>query len=144
MQKECFKCKETKPIDAFYKHPQMADGHLGKCKECAKRDVKAHYERIGGNAKYERERFQRPERKASVAKCMRAMRAREPIKFKAWGAVSYAVRTGKLIKQPCKLCASTVRVQAHHHDYTKPLDVEWLCFKCHREHAHGQTIRSNQ
>lgn len=144
MQKQCFKCKETKPIDAFYKHPQMADGHLGKCKECAKTDVRAHYERIGGNAAYERKRFQRPERKVAVARYMRAMRERDPIKFKARNAVSNAVRDGKLIRQPCQKCASTVRVQAHHHDYNKPLDVEWLCFKCHREHAHGQTIRTNE
>lgn len=37
--KKCFKCGSTKPVSDFYKHPQMGDGFLGKCKVCTKRDT---------------------------------------------------------------------------------------------------------
>ena len=42
--KICFKCNIEKSIDEFYKHKKMADGHLGKCKNCTKTDSKNQLE----------------------------------------------------------------------------------------------------
>ena len=36
--KKCFKCGVEKPLSEFYIHPKMSDGHLGKCKDCTKKD----------------------------------------------------------------------------------------------------------
>src|ERR1700733_276343 len=53
-------------------------------------------------------------------------------KQRAQTAVACAVENGTLVRPArCSRCGSTKDIQAHHPDYSKPLDVEWLCCKCH-------------
>lgn len=140
--KTCFKCKEAKPITEFYKHKMMADGHLGKCKECTKKDVRRWYaETRPQRSAYDRARSQLPERRKSVYECNRRVKMRHPDRARARNAVANAIRDGRLVREPCKFCGNT-KVQAHHHSYLEEhwLDVTWACFKCHREKCHGQTV----
>ena len=42
------------------------------------------------------------------------------------------IKRGKIVKQPCCICGNSV-VEAHHADYTKPLDIVWYCREHHLE-----------
>ena len=53
-----------------------------------------------------------------------------PEKRRAHHVVQNAIETGALKRQPCVKCGATP-TDAHHEDYTRPLDVEWLCRRCH-------------
>lgn len=52
------------------------------------------------------------------------------IEQKARGLVHDAKKSGQITQQPCRTCGD-VRSQAHHYDYKEPLEVFWLCAKCH-------------
>ena len=53
-------------------------------------------------------------------------------KIKARNAANRAVRDGVLeIKTECERCQATGYLEKHHHDYDKPLEIEWLCLRCH-------------
>lgn len=143
MQKTCFKCNCTLDISEFYKHSRMADGHLGKCKNCTRRDVSQNRsEKREYYSLYERDRCKQPERHQYKIEQERKHRQANPQKYKARQMVGNAIRDGKVLRQPCQLCGNP-KSQAHHEDYGKPFDVVWACFKCHREKFHGQVVVSD-
>lgn len=51
-------------------------------------------------------------------------------RIKARSDLNHAVQQGKINQLPCRLCGNE-KSQAHHPDYDKPLDIEWLCLICH-------------
>lgn len=58
----------------------------------------------------------------------------------AHGAVAYAIKTGRLERLPCEVCGHPV-AEGHHDDYSKRLDVRWLCRMHHRWlHLYGLSI----
>jgi len=146
-QKRCISCEQIKPISDFYKHPAMADGYLGKCKECCKRDVKKNrLEKIEYYRNYDRDRSSLPHRvearnlyaktpngKISAQKAKNKWKANHADKRDAHSILGRAVKSGKIIKTPCEVCGSTYRIHGHHEDYTKPLEVKWLCPQHHKD-----------
>lgn len=127
MVKQCFKCKKVKEFDQFYKHPEMGDGRLNKCKECSKKDTQENYSKKRDQyALYEKERWKRPERKAAAIVYQKRRRQKFKGKERARAAVTRALRIGQLVRGVCEVCGSE-KSQAHHPDYRSPLRVKWLC-----------------
>lgn len=61
------------------------------------------------------------------------------IERRARWAVHNAVVRGELERpDACEQCGhvgrSTRDIHGHHDDYSKPLDVRWLCSSCHKRH----------
>ena len=153
--KICVHCNVEKPVDEFYRHPQMADGRLNKCKACQRQDVKDARARNAEHYKeYDRQRADLPERiearkayqrtsayKASTGVAKKRYIERNPLKRVAHDAVNNALRDGKLQKQPCEACSSP-ESEAHHDDYSKPLEVRWLCDGCHKQHHKLERLKA--
>lgn len=68
-------------------------------------------------------------------------RAAHPLAVWAHVAVQSALRRGLLQRQPCSICGS-VPADAHHSDYTRPLQVMWLC-RFHHKAEHGRICANN-
>lgn len=135
--KICFKCKVEQSVNNFYAHPQMADGHLNKCKICTRKDVSKNYlKNRDYYVEYEQRRNQTAERRSyQTRRCVKNRKA-YPKQCKARDVLGRAVRDQKVIKpEQCQQCGKRDRIHGHHEDYEKPLEVVWLCARCHfRKH----------
>lgn len=132
-------------------YSQTTGGLFHDCKPCVCARVRANrlvnleqyteYERGRASAPHRVEArknyAQTPEGRAAHQRAHRKFVALNPTKRRAHFAVSNALRDGKLARQACEVCGAE-KAQAHHDDYSKPLDVRWLCTTHHAEwHRHN-------
>lgn len=140
--KRCFKCGNTLPLDDFYRHPRMADGRLGKCKACTKTDVANRISRLKSDPAWvaqERARCRSKQlayRMIGKATMSPGAQARWSIKYpekrRAEQQARRALLAGRIQrKTSCEHCGYAGKLQMHHPDYSKPLEVVFLCTKCH-------------
>jgi hypothetical protein len=109
----------------------MADGHLNKCKECTKTDVKIHRKENDSVREYDRKRGNR-----QTKEDIQRYRSENPNKYAAHLYINNRVRNGSIVKpSTCESCGETGTskkgIHGHHDDYAKPHIVRWLCAKCH-------------
>lgn len=126
----CKQCEKPKPKSEFYACNDK------KCKECIKSNArKNRRENLERAQAYDRERA-----KIRGSEAAREHRKRHPDRYKARTAVGNAVRDGRLIRPDvCPIC-NEGQPQAHHEDYSKPLEVKWCCRRCHLEKEHGWVL----
>jgi hypothetical protein len=86
-------------------------------------------------------RQRHPERAMRDSKRWRNKNQEKLIHYK----VHRAIQNGELTQgKTCQACGSTENIIAHHHDYSKPLEVIWLCRSCHaKNHIDGMNERSD-
>lgn len=121
MLRRCTRCKETKSESEFYKKVSQGPRSFQiLCKRC--------------NNEYSNERLYKlpaTKRREIWLKQSRKSKKRYPEKSNARKLVREAIRKKELERLPCEECSET-ETQAHHDDYSKPLQVRWLCHKHHR------------
>lgn len=111
-------------------------GRLCDVCSCAKRALER---RAGGQPRRDLEAAKVRDWSARNKDKVRAIQVRylsdplNKLKHKARCAVTAALKAGKLARQPCERCGATDRVHAHHDDYSKALEVQWLCPVHHSE-----------
>lgn len=128
-------------------------GKLVKCEKCRKAFYNSYINKSGKyycdricnpikNKEYftERNRIRQKKYygtekgKQIISNINKKARLSAPEKSKARGYVAYSLKKGLIVKpSSCSYCGNkNSRIEGHHHDYSKPLEVIWLCTKCHK------------
>lgn len=159
--KQCRKCLVNKRLEDFRKDPKYKSGYTARCIECCRKserdyekrnrekrvqkhrewrdsnrdkinaknrdrwnndpEWRARKDKYKGMYKEWRAKYSSDYKKLNREKC----NAREQLRY--WFAKGVIIRPEK-----CEMCESSdYRIEAHHFDYSKPLEVNWFCQKCH-------------
>jgi hypothetical protein len=123
--KRCSGCRETKPVGDFNRGCRSF-GRSNYCRLCSRAATKRAMSRRRSSADY---------RAGELAQDNR--RYRDDVGFRqraiARSRANKALKRGELTRLPCAVC-SDPKAEMHHRDYSKPLEIEWLCKKHHLAH----------
>ena len=114
--KTCNRCKIEKDLSEFYKNRTYKDGVSYYCKTCD--STYARNFQGARTEKYNKRKYEHMKR--------------FPERQKARDKVRTAIKNGSIQRSCCEVCKEE-KAQAHHDDYTKPLEVRWLCTTHHAE-----------
>jgi len=137
--KPCIRCAVAKPLAEFEADSRRSDGKRNTCHSCRRALRKADPQQVEQTRERLRIRSKTRQRRSSLAYEIkrRDLTNRSP-EYRARAAVRRklrdAVEAGR-IRRPdlCQRCGGGGPIEAHHTDYSRPFDVEWLCAPCHRQ-----------
>lgn len=157
----CKFCGTTKPLAEFGADSAKRDGFNIYCRACVKaksrEQRRRHADRCKAydkarnklpevrkrkreaRVKHDQKRAGSPRFKATKRAIQKRQRERYPERYGARLFLNAAVLLGFVTRGPCAQCGKTP-TDGHHHDYSKPLDVTWLCRSCHMR-LHGAEWR---
>jgi len=126
--KKCSRCHQIKDEEYFQKDASKKDGLCSACKEC---EHLRYLARLDYNKNY----YQK--HRSYYRKKYLFWQTTHKDQFNAGWLLRHYKKLGKIIQKPCLVCGK-LPSEAHHSDYSKPLQVIWLC-KGH----HGELRRKN-
>ena len=141
-KKKCTRCAEMLPLTEFSPCRHGKYGRYCRCKRC--QALVSRIRRAQGDGSRDAHRRWRRRNRGVAAAAAQRWKQRHPVKLRAHYAVRAAV-LGGLLHPPdrCEDCGRAGRVVAHHADYSRPLEVEWLCPRCHaRRHVDQRLNRT--
>lgn len=138
---QCGGCSRWLARESFGKDSRTPNGLNCYCYSCI--DNRRHlFEAANPDKSREYDRARYAANRDKEKRRKHALSVAHPDRFIARKKVHAAVRSGRLVKPPgCSACPEIVpshRIHGHHSDYSKPLDVEWLCAKCHAKRHMSQ------
>ena len=121
----CNRCGKTQCLTAYNNKTVGPNGKSLRCKTCTREESRTY--RID-----HRDELNTYRRKWGKENPEKRQSAEAPFAYQMTvrAKVRIAVKTGKLTRKPCVKCGAA-KVEAHHADYSKPLDVMWMCKKHH-------------
>ena len=130
--KVCPKCKQKKSLELFFMDKSRKNGRQIYCRVCGNKKGRV-YRKTESGIIAKKKHLDSKHGKKAIYKYGKKYRRTNPLKISSHKAVYYALSTGRLVKKSCSVCGSTINIEAHHVDYSKWLDVVWLCCQHHRD-----------
>lgn len=137
-ERRCSMCGDVKPIDQFEKRATKPMGRGYRCRPCMVVKSKDYYTRhLAARREYARNLGLRHPKDRSKYRRLssRELMEREPEKEAARRKLRNEVQKGRITKpsrcEDCQNPKEQRQLHGHHADYSKPLDVRWLCARCH-------------
>lgn|SRR5574343_46402 len=138
-KRKCARCNKYKEPDCFYTNTRLKGGLSSYCRQCQKEYNRTRIDKLftdnqnTANIEYQKKYYLK--NKDKIYQYKKEYNAKHIQEQRVRGRFNY-YRKKNNIKAPelCELCGrSGVKIHPHHPDYSKPLDVQWLCKSCHQK-----------